>query len=107
MIVGHNSAVTSVAISNSETFIVSGSLDKTICKWDIISRTQVLVLKDCISEIWYLSLSNNDKYVVSGSNDCAVHIWDLDNPHLVSDLSDIEYAIEGIMNEQVYSFFND
>ena len=73
---GHTGKIISVAISSDNTFIISGSEDKTIRIWDVASGNLLNVLEGHTSRISSVALSKNDQFIVSGSLDKTVRLWD-------------------------------
>ncbi|KAF7333332.1 WD40 repeat-like protein [Mycena venus] len=72
----HN-AVPAVAFSPDGTHIVSGSEDKTVRIWDVITGTELQRLQghsDCVGSVEF---SPDGTHIVSGSDDKRVHIWDV------------------------------
>lgn len=67
----------SVAISESEQFVVSGSEDKTVRVWSLVSKEQVLVLEGHSELVISVAFSSKDEFVVSGSHDETLRVWDL------------------------------
>jgi len=78
VIKGHTGKINSVAISSDNTFIISGSNDKTIRIWDVVSGECIKILEGHNSRISSVALSknNNDQFIVSGSWDKTVRLWD-------------------------------
>lgn len=78
---GHNESVRSVAFCpndrGKEKFVVSGSADKTIRKWDINEGCAV-GQPSVAHDDWVMSVavSPNGQFVASGSLDRTVRIWD-------------------------------
>jgi WD40 repeat protein len=73
---GHTGKINSVAISSDNTFIISGSEDKTIRIWDVASGKLINVLEGHTSRVSSVALSKNDQFIVSGSWDKTVRLWD-------------------------------
>ncbi|KAJ7816197.1 WD40-repeat-containing domain protein [Mycena leptocephala] len=70
-------AVAAIAFSPGGTHIVSGSEDKTIRTWDVITGTELQRLQghsDCVGSVEF---SSDGTYIVSGSDDKSVHLWDV------------------------------
>ena len=73
---GHTGKIISVAISSDNTFIISGSEDKTIRIWDVESAECIKILEGHTSRVQSIALSKNNQFVVSGSFDKTVRLWD-------------------------------
>jgi WD40 repeat protein len=74
---GHNSSVSSVAISVDGKYVVSGSGDKTVKIWDMMSGECMKTLSGHDGDVNSVAISVDGKYVVSGSKDKTVKIWDM------------------------------
>ena len=81
---GHYDHVNCAVISNDNTFIVSGSSDKSLRVWDLSSKTQKFILGTSSSPITTLSISSDDNYLVSGSENSTVSLWNLPERSLIS-----------------------
>ncbi len=73
---GHQDAVNAVA-SNGQ-YLVTGSSDKTVIIWDVISGKQKHILKGHSWKINSVTISNDGKYVISGSSDGSTKVWDIE-----------------------------
>ncbi|TEB18876.1 WD40 repeat-like protein [Coprinellus micaceus] len=72
---GHTEAVLSVAVSADGTWLISGSLDKTIQVWDTSTGKQLGVLEGTVP-VKSVAISADGAYIVSGSVDKLVRVWD-------------------------------
>ncbi len=61
--------MTSVALSNDNRYIVSGSWDKLIIIWDLESGNEILTFKGHSRVVTSVAFSNDDRYIISGSED--------------------------------------
>jgi len=70
---------------NGKTFLVSGSVDKTIKLWDIVSKECVHTFIGHSGSVFSLDVFEKDgkKLLVSGSYDKTIKLWDLDCKSLV------------------------
>ncbi|GIQ79707.1 hypothetical protein KIPB_000389 [Kipferlia bialata] len=73
---GHKDAVLCVAVSPSGRLAASGSGDKTIIVWDLLSGTPKYTLRGHRSHVLRLSFSPDGTRLASGSRDAEVRIWD-------------------------------
>jgi len=84
---GHTSHVNSVAFASDGTFLVSGSLDRTIKLWDIQTGGVIKTLYGHIEGVNSVAISPDQTTIASASNDGAVHLWNVqtgdccDTPH--------------------------
>ncbi|MBN1167178.1 MAG: hypothetical protein JXA44_08640, partial [Methanospirillaceae archaeon] len=74
---GHTGSVNSVAISTDGLKAVSGSDDKTVRIWDLVTRVCTGVITDHTDSVKSVALSPDGKTVVSGSADNTIRVWDL------------------------------
>lgn len=76
---GHTNAVTSICISSSSDFLITGSSDLTIKKWNLATSASIWVIKAHDRDINEISISINNKYFASSSQDKTCKIWDADS----------------------------
>ena len=84
---GHQSAVSSVAVSPDGRRIVSGSDDHTVAVWDLESGTLIHQLSGHQSAVSSAAVSPDGRRIVSGSYDHTVAVWDLRSGALIHRLS--------------------
>jgi len=79
---GHSGSVTTIAISNKNGFVVSGSEDKTIRVWDLSSIQIGQTISNSIAEGKYhtdiirkVIITPDDTQIITGSNDGKVLQW--------------------------------
>lgn len=80
---GHTSRVTSITFSSDGKLLASGSWDKSIRIWDVLTRKNVWVINghnDTVNCIAF-SPDKERKILASGSSDKLVCLWDISNPH--------------------------
>ena len=77
MLNGHSSDVTSVCYSPDGKTLASGSNDKTVRIWDVMSGECVHVLNGHSSYVFSVCYSPDGKTLASGSRDQTVRIWDI------------------------------
>jgi WD40 repeat protein len=73
----HVDSVNSITISPDGKYIVSGSDDKTIKIWDMISKKEIKSLVGHSDFVYSTAISPDGKYIVSGSEDKTIKIWDM------------------------------
>jgi WD40 repeat protein len=74
-ILPHTYAIHSLAFSSDGTKVVSGSDDRTLCIWDVISGVKVLEMKGHEGKVRSVKFSPDGHQIVSGSSDRTVRIW--------------------------------
>ena len=74
---GHTNAISSVAISRDNAYIVSCSCDLTIRIWNPSNSLQVATLHGHESYIQTLAITNDTKSIVSGSSDKTIRVWSI------------------------------
>lgn len=78
ILVGHRSAVCSVATSPCGNQLASGSIDGTICLWDLNEGKRIAQLKGHKGPVWSLCYSHglqNSPLLASGGADCTLRLW--------------------------------
>ena len=77
---GHKNWVRCVCVSDDNSRIISGSMDKTIRIWDMTYHRTVMILKGHEDAIRALCISEKGrtKQIISGGQDNCIIIWDLD-----------------------------
>ena len=73
---GHSDYVRSVAISNDNTKVVTGSDDKTAKVWDIRTGKNLLTLEGHSGDVTSVAISNDNTKIVTGSSDKTAKLWD-------------------------------
>jgi WD40 repeat protein len=74
---GPESTVFSVAFSPDGKTVVSGSADKTVRIWDVVTGDNTQVLKGHTDKVYSVAFSPDGKTVVSGSHDGTIRTWDV------------------------------
>lgn len=114
---GHTSDVIDIAWSKSN-FILSASLDKTVCLWRIMSsvRLQTFLHPDAVTSVEFHPI--HDRYFISGCFDKKLRFWDIipeghvrswaQTPEAITAVCfspDGQTVVGGLFHGQVY-FFN-
>ena len=73
---GHSGSVNSVAFSPDSRLVTSGSDDKTIKIWDVVTGACTQTLKGHSNAVRSVTFLPDSKLVASGSEDTTVKIWD-------------------------------
>lgn len=75
---GHNSGVSTVAFSPDGHYVVSGSHDGTVRRWDVKTGIQIETpLEGHTSFVSSVAFSPGGDRVVSGSDDKTIRVWDM------------------------------
>jgi WD40 repeat protein len=83
---GHDRSVMSLCWSKDGAYIFSGSVDRTIRKWQSIDGKELVVIRGHSNvEVTSLCLSPDESHLVSASIDCSVRIWDLETNQQLGD----------------------
>ena len=75
MIGKHDEQVYSVAFHPVEAHVVSGSRDKTICMWDIMTGKRIRILSGHEDVVRSVAFNSDGTKIVSGSWDKTARIW--------------------------------
>jgi len=89
---GHTDFVRGVAITPDGRLIVSGSWDRTIKVWNVLTNQLLATLEGHTGSVWCVAITPDGKRIVSGSSDKKIKIWDGDNYQLLA-------TLEGHLNE--------
>jgi WD40 repeat protein len=73
---GHSEWVNSVAFSPDCKQVVSGSRDRTVRLWDVVTGAGLQTLEGHLDSVNSVAFSPDVKQVVSGSFDKTVRLWD-------------------------------
>ncbi len=83
---GNNPRVTSVAISNNNSSVVTGSEDGTARIWDVHSKC-IATFKCHADDINSVAISNDNSFIVTGSSDKTAKIWDISSGKCIATLA--------------------
>ena len=72
---GHNHFVSSLALNNDCTKLVSGSWDKTIRLWDIATSKSDLLFKGHTKDVLSVGFSHDERLIFSGAMDNSLKYW--------------------------------
>ena len=80
---GYSKAVYSVAFSPDGRYALSGSSDKTLKLWDVLSGQAVRTWKGHTSYVQSVAFSPDGRYALSGSDDKTLILWDVSSGQAV------------------------
>ena len=78
----HKDFIYSIAISNDNKYVITGSTDYTVGFWDIENQELICYGEDHDFFVWSVSPNNNingDSYVATSSSDGTIKIWNTAN----------------------------
>ncbi|NEQ80518.1 MAG: hypothetical protein F6K26_09740 [Moorea sp. SIO2I5] len=86
---GHTGIVRSIAISPDGKILVSGSPDKTVMVWDVLTGQSLGTITDHSDWVTAVAISPDGKHLVSasGGSDRSIKIWDLSTLELRQTIS--------------------
>ncbi|GAW79001.1 mitogen-activated protein kinase organizer 1 [Plasmodium gonderi] len=74
---GHKACITKILFSNDENYIVSSSLDNTICLWNVNTHLHINTYKDVHKKgINDIALFRDNTKIFSAGNDAHIYLWD-------------------------------
>lgn len=101
---GHGGPVNSVAISWDSRFAVSGSVDKTVRHWDLLTGECLHTLSGHERAVNSVAMSPLGGFCLSGSDDRTVRCWDLETGMCLATLRGHERAIQCVVGSPDGSF---
>ena len=72
---GHNHFVSSLALNQDGTKLVSGSWDKTIRLWDVATSKTDAIFKGHTKDILCIGFSRDERLIFSGGMDNTLRYW--------------------------------
>lgn len=111
-LIGHTDTVTGISISHGGNFLLSNSMDNSLCIWDIRPYVKggnrlMKILRGNVhnfeKNLLRCAWSNDDNFVSCGSADRCVHIWEVDSGNIVNNL----YGHNGSVNEVDFNYGNN
>ena len=106
----HTKAVYALSVSPDDKFLVSGSADRKIFLWDLVSNDFLVELDnqgEQIQEINALKYFPNGKFLLSGSGDSIIRVWDMKHKNLIGKMQGHNKAIKAFAisndGETIYS----
>ncbi|MCB9557458.1 MAG: protein kinase [Deltaproteobacteria bacterium] len=74
---GHHDSVRGLCFTRNDRYLVSGSVDRRIRVWDLVSGETHAVLEGHSAAVYALACSKTTDALVSASSDHSVRLWDL------------------------------
>ena len=74
---GHSYSVEAIAVTPDGKTVISGSVDKTIKIWDLVTGTEKFTVKGHSYSVKVIAVTPDGKTVISASRDKTIKIWDL------------------------------
>lgn len=93
---GHTKAVNALAVTPDGSLLITGSEDKTVRVWEVISTKQIRAFQGHQSGIIAVAVRGDGKQIASGSDDGAIRLWDLniiDEHRSLSEATDSLWAV--------------
>jgi len=83
--VGHTAAVTSVAFSSDEKYVLTGSADMTARVWDLRQPAKIvrIFFNKGESPVWSVAFSPDGTQVLTGDRDDMARVWNFDESVLM------------------------
>ncbi|KAI4371363.1 hypothetical protein MLD38_019608 [Melastoma candidum] len=79
VVAAHDKDINALAIAPNDSFVCSGSEDRTACIWRLPDLVSVVVLKGHKRGIWSVEFSPVDQCVLTSSGDKTIRIWAISN----------------------------
>ena len=75
--IGHTAGVTSMALSNHDRFLVSGSNDNTVRLWDFATGSNLETYTGHTDRVFTVALNDDKSIIASGGRDNTIKLWDI------------------------------
>ena len=75
---GHQGWISSLAFSNDNKYLISGSYDKSVSLWNLIYKKKTETFY-CKSYVSCISITDDVRYFAAGCSDGTINIWDFKN----------------------------
>ena len=92
----HSHIVSSLALSENGTILVSGSKDKTIKIWHLKRGELLRTLKGHKDGVHTVAISQDEQIIASGSADKTIKLWHLETGELLSTFSGHSDTVTGL-----------
>ncbi|XAR71526.1 hypothetical protein NMG60_11017839 [Bertholletia excelsa] len=77
VIAAHDKDINTLAIAPNDSYVCSGSQDRTACVWRLPDLVSVVVLRGHKRGIWSVEFSPVDQCVMTASGDKTIKIWNI------------------------------
>ncbi|MBE9181943.1 protein kinase [Oculatella sp. LEGE 06141] len=108
VLTGHTGGITAVAVSPSDPILASGSSDKSIKLWNLLTGELLHTVSG--RSLWFgnghsdrisaLGFSPDGQMLISGSDDSTIKLWDMTNQKLIETLPDHGWVVSAIAVSQ-------
>ncbi|GMH31616.1 hypothetical protein Nepgr_033460 [Nepenthes gracilis] len=75
VVAAHDKDINSIAIAPNDSYVCSGSQDRTACVWKLPDLVLVVTLKGHKKGIWSVEFSPIDRCVITASGDKTIKMW--------------------------------
>ncbi|PIA55623.1 hypothetical protein AQUCO_00700140v1 [Aquilegia coerulea] len=75
VVAAHDKDINSVAVAPNDSYVCSGSEDRTACVWRLPDLVSVVVLRGHKKGIWSVEFSPVDQCVITASGDKTIKLW--------------------------------
>jgi WD40 repeat protein/tRNA A-37 threonylcarbamoyl transferase component Bud32 len=95
-LIGHTSCINSIAISSDRQTLASGSDDKTVRVWNVVTGECLMTLTEQHQPIRTVAFSPNDALLAVAADDKAIALWDWRNQRITRTLNGHTQMIRAI-----------
>lgn len=94
---GHSSRVNCAVFAPNQSWLASGSADKSIRLWDVNSGLELRALQGHKNWITALAVSRNGELLASGSNDRTVRVWSVSSGRELLALTGHQAVVDAVL----------